>query len=363
MTSNQENPPADLGLTTSLRILISIASVALIVPFMHNYASLVNSFVIALIIVMTAAPVMSWLMSKGIPGGIAFLLTMIGTLAVTLFLAFALVYSMAQFAGIISEYMPSLEQQFEELSAQLNETGIDVGPMLQQIEPQRVLGIASSVARSVLSGISVLLLLGLIIVFMLMEALSFPAKVEAQLSISSPIFPQIYSFSHSIRQYVVITAITGALSGVVVAVVLYLMGIEFAALWGFLFFILSFVPTVGFWLALIPPLILAALQFGAGMALAVVLFYIILSFILNQLIRPAYMGQGLDLSPLWIIVSLIVWSTILGAPGIIIGVPLTIMVKELFLETSEDTKWLAGLMSSQIPAAEPDSENLGEEPV
>ncbi len=56
--------------------------------------------------------------------------------------------------------------------------------------------------------------------------------------------------------------------------------------------------------------------------------------------------DGVDLSPLWSILSLVVWSSILGAPGLIIGIPLTIAIKVLILENDDENRWVSEMISS-----------------
>ncbi len=334
------------GFTSSLRILLVIASIAVTIPVMREYSSLVNSFVLAMIIVMTMSPIMNWIRARGAPNGLAYLLTLLFTLVLTTMLAFATITGFTKMLDVINQYGGSMETIFANVQNRLAALGVDTQVLAQEIDPQRILGLLNSLIGAVLSGISFVALIAVIIIFMLGEALTFPQKLEAQLDLNSPFFPQVYSFSQTIRRYVTITAAIGAVSGLIVWFVLWMLGIQSAALWGLLYFVTSFIPNVGFWIALIPPLIISSLQFGPGMALTVLAFYLIFSAIVNQGIRPTYMGQGLDLSPLWVILSLIVWSAILGMPGIIIGVPLTVMVKELLLETSPDTRWLAGLMGT-----------------
>ena len=336
------------GLTSSLRILLVIAAVAIIVPFMREYASLVNSFVLAMIIVMTVSPIMNWLRERGVPDGLAFLFTMFFTLVLTTVLALSAIVGLVKMVQVLNEYGSSMERIVNSVNLRLTALGVEAQPLFQIIDPQRVLVVLGSLVSALLSGVSFVALLAVIVVFMLGEALTFPQKLEAQLDLNSPFFPQVYTFSQTIRRYVTITAGIGAVSGVIVWLVLWLLGVESAALWGLLYFITSFIPNVGFWLALIPPFLIAGLQYGTGMAIVVLLFYMVFSGIINQGVRPTYMGQGLDLSPLWVILSLVIWSTILGVPGIIIGVPLTVMVKELLLETSSDTQWLAGLMGTGL---------------
>ena len=127
-----------------------------------------------------------------------------------------------------------------------------------------------------------------------------------------------------------------------------LIGVEFAVLWGLLYFVMNFVPMVGFWIAMLPPLLIAGTTLGLSQAVLVFVIYALMSFIINQALKPAMMRGGLDLSPLWSILSMIVWSSILGAPGLIIGIPLTIAIKVLVLENDPESRWIAEMISAKI---------------
>lgn len=130
-----------------------------------------------------------------------------------------------------------------------------------------------------------------------------------------------------------------------------LLNIPFPALWGVLYLILNFVPMIGFWIAVIPPMLLAWQSGGATAALIVLGSYMIVSTIINQGVKPAVMRGGLDLSPFWSIMSLIIWSTILGPAGFIVGVPLTIALKELVFATDRQTRWVADLLGAGLPTS------------
>jgi predicted PurR-regulated permease PerM len=58
------------------------------------------------------------------------------------------------------------------------------------------------------------------------------------------------------------------------------------------------------------------------------------------------MGEGLDLAPSVVFLSLMFWTTILGPLGAILAIPMTMAVKQLILEADEQNQWLAALISS-----------------
>jgi predicted PurR-regulated permease PerM len=67
----------------------------------------------------------------------------------------------------------------------------------------------------------------------------------------------------------------------------------------------------------------------------------------QNFLQPKMMGSGLNLSPLVVVISLFFWAWVLGPIGALLAVPMTIIVKEIFLEGFDDTRGLAGLMGSR----------------
>jgi AI-2 transport protein TqsA len=111
-------------------------------------------------------------------------------------------------------------------------------------------------------------------------------------------------------------------------------------LWGVLAFLMSYIPTLGFWLAAVPPTLMALLESGPGAAVLVFLGIVLINGFAENVVKPMYMGEGLNLSPFMVIFSVIFWATILG-------VPMTFSFKELVLEADSQNRLIARLMSSK----------------
>jgi AI-2 transport protein TqsA len=98
---------------------------------------------------------------------------------------------------------------------------------------------------------------------------------------------------------------------------------------------------------LIPPVTLAYLQFGFPAALVVFLGIIIINGFAENIVKPRYMGVGLDLSFFTVFFSVVVWSAILGSIGAILAIPLTLAFKVLVLEGDEGVQWFFDLISDK----------------
>ena len=69
---------------------------------------------------------------------------------------------------------------------------------------------------------------------------------------------------------------------------------------------------------------MALVELGLTQAIIVIIGFIVINGIVENIIKPKYMGDELDLSLFVIFVSLIFWTWILGGMGAILAIPLTI---------------------------------------
>ena len=106
---------------------------------------------------------------------------------------------------------------------------------------------------------------------------------------------------------------------------------------------MGYIPSIGWWISLIPPFLIAWAQYGVGTALVVLVSYVLINGGVQNIVQPRMMGKGLRISPLVVFVSVIVWATVLGGMGALIAVPLTLIVMKI-LDSAESTRWIVALM-------------------
>jgi predicted PurR-regulated permease PerM len=196
------------------------------------------------------------------------------------------------------------------------------------------------------SVLSDLVLILLTVIFILLEVSSFPIKLRAILGDPKQVFPQFTKFATDMKRYMVIKTLINLLAGILIALWMYILGVQFPVLWGFLAFLLHYIPNIGAAIAAIPAMLMALVQLGMGSVLLVAIGYIVIGFIIGNVIEPRLMGRKLGLSTLVVFLSLIFWGGLLGLIGAILCIPLTMTLKFAF-ESSESTKWIAVLLGSE----------------
>jgi AI-2 transport protein TqsA len=126
-------------------------------------------------------------------------------------------------------------------------------------------------------------------------------------------------------------------------VFLMFLGVDYALLWGLLAWFMGYIPSIGFIIALIPPVLMAYAQYGLDTAIIVLVGYVLINGGVQNFIQPKMMGQGLRINPLVVFVGLFVWGFLLGGIGAILATPLTVLVLTL-MENFDATRFVAVLL-------------------
>ncbi len=322
----------------------------------QNLSGIINPILLALVITIAMLPVPRWFIKRGLPSWLALLLTILIVVGAILILAWLVLVSLG--------------------SLNIDFTGLNPFADSAEVVPQTPQAIAAEVASELVrrfnitqfanlfGGIivgagSALAQMGLtffVFFFMLYTALSIPNLSKLGINSDSSVVNQVLSLTDDVRQYVVVMTGLNFLVGLANTILLYFLGIPYAILWGLLAWFLGYIPAVGFWLALIPPVIIAYSEYGLATAGIVFLGYVLINGTVANLVQPRVMGTSLRISPLIVFISVFVWASLLGTIGAILAIPLTMLIIAI-LGSFEQTKWISSLMR-YVPGAEekPDQE-------
>lgn len=223
--------------------------------------------------------------------------------------------------------------------------------LLRYVNPAGVMDLTASLLSSLGSALSNVFLILFTVLFILLEASSFPVKLRSILEQPQAVFPGVTRFVGEIKRYMVIKTLINLVAGVLTTLWLVILGVDFPVLWGFLAFMFHFVPNVGSIVAAVPAMALALVQYGPGGAALTAAGYIAIGAIVGNVIEPRIMGRRMGLSTLVVFLSLVFWGTLLGVVGALLCVPLTMTLK-LACASRPDTQWIAVLLGSELVQAE-----------
>ena len=133
-----------------------------------------------------------------------------------------------------------------------------------------------------------------------------------------------------------------------------MLGVPYAVLWGLMSFLFSFIPNIGFVLALIPPALFALVEHGPLTALAVVVGYLVINLAFDYVLQPRVVSTTLEVSPVVTIVTILVWTLLIGPAGALLAVPLTITLRALLMPYP-GAAWFVAFLGREmsVPAGRP----------
>jgi len=324
-----------------------LSALVVIIVGLKMAAQVVIILFLSIFIASILTPLMLGMERRGVPRTAAFLLLLGLVTGIFFFLITILVNS---FEGFIRT-LPLYEQKLRELmlawSGSLGKLGIEVDPqlMLQSLDLRTFVAMGGKAAGNIGIFLSKALLVVIGVAFILFEAPHFGKKLERIFQGRPEALANFELFGQTIQKYFTIKTFTSMLTGVAITTALVLFQIQYAALWGFLGFLLNFIPVIGSLLAAIPPLLLALFYKDPMTVLWLAGIYVLINNLISNVLEPKIMGDGLGLSPAVIFFSLIFWGWVLGPVGMFLAVPLTMTVK-IALESHPDSRWLGILLSN-----------------
>lgn len=326
-------------------IVIIVAGIVVVLAGIKAAAVIVVPFLLSAFMAIICAPALFWLQRKGVPTALALILVVVVILGLGSLVATLVGQSVSEFSQNLPQYQEKIKAQWELGLAWLTRLGVDTNALaLREVfDP----GAAMKLAGSMLNGMGNVLTNGFLIlmtvIFMLLEASGLPYKIRAILDAPDTSMSRMEDFITDVKQYVALKTWVSLGTGVIIAVWLTVLGVDFALLWGVLAFALNYVPNIGSIIAAIPALLLTMVQFGIAKTLVAAGGYIVVNIAVGSIIEPRLMGRGLGLSTLVVFMSLLFWGWLLGPVGMLLSVPLTITAK-IALDSREDTRWLSVLL-------------------
>jgi len=289
-------------------------------------APIVNLILLALLLAGSLMPVIIWLMKKRVPKAVAILITVLLLIIITMIIGSVVSVAVVGIADKVPQYEAQLGNLRNNTIQFFSGLGVDISNIrsIPELSPGNILDVATGFIAGVISTFSNFSIVVLLIIFLLIDAADLRYRVNKGDKELSAGWLKLEELFTEIRKYVSISAFTGMITAIGNLVLLLILGVDFPVLWAFLSFLFSFIPSIGFILSVLPPALLALLDFGVTEMIIVLVGFIVINAIVENVVKPKVMGEELNLSLFVIFLSLIVWTWILGAIGAILAIPLTI---------------------------------------
>jgi AI-2 transport protein TqsA len=288
-------------------------------------------FFLALFISYIIGPVQEFLTRRKIPKPVA----LSGIILATFFLMYLLGSLLYSNGKAFAAEIPEFSRQFESLLSRMEASRFlgahwNLHNLLAGFNAEKIASMALSALGPFFSFLSNLLLVLIFLIFIMAGRGRMHGKIVRSFSPNQAdrICGILEKIDKQIQKYLAIKTVFSAINGLIVGIVLALFGVEFAVVFGFLAFLLNYIPNVGSTIAAAFPIVIALIQYGSvWRCLWILAIVVVLNNVVGNFLEPRFMGKGLGLSPLVVIFFLIFWGWLWGIPGMVLAVPIAAVIK------------------------------------
>jgi len=333
---------------------VTTASLVIIVIFISGVVirlakPVLFPFFLAIFLSFILSPILGLLTRLKIPKGISIIFIVFFAFFI-IYLLGVLFYSSGKTAASeFPKYGQKINSILNSIQEKLNRPDWEPINWVGQLEFSKIGGFLLSSLGPFFSFISNLFLIVVFLIFILAGKGKMGVKVMNSFNKkrAEKIIKVIDNIDSQVQKYMAIKTGISFITGVIVTIILMLFGVDFAILFGFLTFLLNYIPNIGSIIATAFPVIIACFQFETlWPAFWILVILIIIQQVIGNFIEPRLMGEGLDLSPLLVLFFLFFWGWLWGIPGMILAVPVAAVIK-IICSNIDELRFVAGLISKQ----------------
>lgn len=316
-------------------------------------SSILIPFVLAVFIAFAFEPFYSWMLKKKLPSFLAIVIILLIIILIANIAGIFIVASANSFASNLSQYEDKFIQIINSVIIALNLSTEDADKFYESMKFSNLLkqGSFTDFITGLLTGFAGVfgdfILILFYVIFILSEFSSIQKRIILAFSTerANRVSDTLSKIFKDVRSYITGKIIFSFVLGLLSGITLFFFGSDYYFLWGFLIFLMHFIPSIGALIAIAFTSISMFLQFdNIFTPLVATIILIVLQNIVGNLLEPKVMGNYLNLSPLLLLLSLFIGGYIWGIIGMILSVPIVSIIK-IIIMNFEATRSIAILMS------------------
>lgn len=340
-----------------LTIVAALFLVGFTFFILKELQSILLPFFIALIISFLFEPYYEWLKTKKIPGAISLVIVIITILIIANITSLFVFTSINAFTKEIPKYTEKTQNIVNSVSLGLSNWDFynhyikDSFDVTKIVNAEAIANFATGFFSSIINLFGNFVLIMIYVIFLLSEFGSIRKRVLKAFSSerSRKITDTLTDIFQDVKKYVVGKTLINLAYGVLVTIILWIVGVDFFLVWGFLAFLMAYIPNIGSMISIVLPFLTALVQFDGELTRPIILLILMVvsANLIGNIVEPKILGDKLNLSPILLLLSLIFWGYLWGLIGMILSVPIMSMIK-IILGKFESTKPLSILMSLNV---------------
>lgn len=310
-------------------------------------SSIVAPVFLALVLTICANPVRTALERRRVPTGIATGIAIVTVLALIVVFGYAVAVAFSQFASLLPQFAPQIQAAVASLGEALAKIGIgsdQISAAIGSFDAGSIVSVVWGLIGGLAGATTTFVIIFTMVLLMAMDAALLPGVLRQIEPHRALLVHSLRDYARNVRRYMVVTTALGVAQGLINWFVLVLLGVPGAFIWGLLSFICSFIPNVGYFIAIIPPIIFGALTGGWPTVIAVIVLYGIVNAGVQSIVQPRVVGNAVALSQSITFFSVLFWAIVLGPTGAILAIPLTLLVRMLLVDTNPRMPWIKPLL-------------------
>ncbi|WP_397570892.1 AI-2E family transporter [Schlesneria sp. T3-172] len=354
MTTNvsEPNPETIRRSLQTLTTFVVILSVCVAGAVLTALRSVVTPLLTGLLLLLLVSPFASMLDARGVPRWITYVLLLIFGVVGVMGVAQLIERQGNQLMDKLPEYKKrssaALDQYARTFGFANKDGHFDSGRFgLSDVLPVSQEQVVSPIVRTAMEVLELCTMALFYLLFGLAESQHFSKRLERSLSdeSASELRAIIDSIQTDIWRYLWTKTAVSVGLGLTTAALGWQFSLDFWLLWGFLMFLANYITYIGSIIALIPPILIAFVQFeslSAAVAFAVLLTVIRLIWIDYAEMR--FSGKQVNVSPVLVLFVVALMGWMWGAIGMLLAVPL-LTVARVILGNFPQTRYVASLIS------------------
>ncbi|MFP4362705.1 MAG: AI-2E family transporter [Spirochaetia bacterium] len=310
-------------------VFLGILTIIAIGTVMDLAGRVLQPLVVAVLLSYILAWPIAFLVKLRFPRILAILTVLLFLLGVLFLIGLFLYTSVNSFIYELPDYQQRFNQLFEDIVQQFEFLPDNFFTEIDWMTTLRVYLVSWS--SSFVNIMTSAALLGLYLVFLLLEKPYMRDKIEhAFQKVSKKDIGAIFNHINvQISKYLTIKLLVSLLTGILVYITTLSFGVDFPLIWGTLSFFLNFIPNIGSIFAVFIVTLYTFIQFYpvVNPIIWVGILTTAINLIIGNFLEPRVHGAGLNLSPFFVLFSLLFWGWLWGAVGMIISVPVMVAIK------------------------------------
>jgi predicted PurR-regulated permease PerM len=310
-------------------------------------ASIIAPVFLALILTICVHPLRVALERRGVPRGIATGSVITAVTLLLLAFGYAVLVAFGQFAALLPEFADEITAWGADVAAWLSSIGISsdgITALFADFDPAALIDFIAGLVGGLTGLTAALVIIFTMLLLMAMDAGYLPTLLRQTRPYRPLLVSALANYGRNVRRYMVVTTLLGLVQGVINWVALLLLGVPGAFIWGLLAFLCSFIPNVGYFIAIIPPIIFGGLVGGWPTVIAVIVVYGIVNAIVQSIVQPRVVGNAVSLSQTITFFSVLLWAVVLGPIGAILAIPLTLLLRLVLVDANPAMAWIRPLL-------------------